>query len=445
MSEACQDDLNVLKALDVEPYAVSVEQFVTQAKIQPSAVKLGSEALFDHQKTAGFLTTYAGKVVAEPDTILTEPQLYVDSLRALLPFVDVVIVNSAFSTYEAIQQAAHALVDLGVKSVLVKANHVRDVRFSQDYWTDGQESFWIATQRLAKQQDSDAGGILSSAITACLARGFAIKDAIVIARMVVQREIVSAADKGNDQTRLLLQGWPEDQAFLPFVSPHPLVQLPQPFKRCELGLYPIVNNSHWLEKLIPQGVTCIQLRIKNTPTPILEQEIQRSVTFVNQTAATLFINDYWELAIRFGAGGIHLGQDDLHTADLEAIQRAGLCLGVSTHGYYEVARAHAINPSYIACGPVYATTSKVTSYEPQGVEQLRRWRRTLHYPLVAIGGISMQRLPDILHSGVEGVASISAITEASDPIAVTRQFLEQINNFKTLFGVFTELHSVGFN
>jgi hydroxymethylpyrimidine kinase/phosphomethylpyrimidine kinase/thiamine-phosphate diphosphorylase len=195
------------------------------------------------------------------------------------------------------------------------------------------------------------------------------------------------------------------------------------FKPCHpLGLYPIVDSSAWVEKLLALGVTSIQLRIKEK-TAALESEIIKSIALAKQYGATLFINDYWEQAIRHGAEGIHLGQEDLETADIAAIYRAGLLLGVSTHNAEEVERACAIQPSYIACGPIYPTTSKVVPHAPQGIEQLQHWRRTLSYPLVAIGGITLERIPAVAATGVHGIALISAITQALDPVLATQSLL----------------------
>jgi hydroxymethylpyrimidine kinase / phosphomethylpyrimidine kinase / thiamine-phosphate diphosphorylase len=173
---------------------------------------------------------------------------------------------------------------------------------------------------------------------------------------------------------------------------------------------------------------CIQLRVKNLSAPALEQEIKQSLHYAAQAGALLFINDYWELAIALGAKAVHLGQEDIEQADIDKIREAGLYLGVSTHCYYEVARAHALNPSYMACGPIYETTSKIMRFHPQGLDQLYRFQRTLSYPLVAIGGITLERLPQVVKMGVEGVAVISAITQAKDPEQALQQFLEKMHD-----------------
>lgn len=179
--------------------------------------------------------------------------------------------------------------------------------------------------------------------------------------------------------------------------------------------------------IIGRGI--IQLRIKHT-LKNLELEIKKSVACAKKYGAQLFINDCWELAIQYGATGIHLGQEYLQQADIKKIyRRAELHLGISSHCYHEVAHAHAIQPSYIACGPIFPTTSKIMQFNPQGITQLERWRRTLRYPLVAIGGINLERLPAILSTGVDGVALISAITKADDPLMAAQQFLTGIDDY----------------
>ena len=336
------------------------------------------------------------------------------------------ILNRRLTSYEHIQKAAYDLLVLGAKSILLTGDDVEDNLFSQDYWTNGQESFWLANKRMSNKNYVGLEKTLFSAISSCLDLGYSIKDAVVIAKMHVNHNVRTATEIKNHVPRLFPDDWPENQMDIPFLSRSPLKELPPSFNTCHLGLYPVVDRSDWVGKLLPLGVKTIQLRIKDLQGYQLEEEIKRSVLLAKQYNATLFINDYWELAIQLGAIGVHLGQDDLPKADIAKIREAGLYLGVSTSCYYEVAAALAVNPSYIACGPIYSTTSKIMSFNPQGIEQLQRWRRTLQYPLVAIGGINLERLPDILKTNVEGIALISAITKAADPDIATKQFLTRI-------------------
>ncbi|ASQ47460.1 thiamine phosphate synthase [Legionella clemsonensis] len=413
-------------------------------EFKPNVIKMGMLGMIKtHEKILQFLENYSGLSVLDPvlssstgnSLILENEKQYINSLIRLFPYVDVVtpnrieaekILGRQLGSYEEIQEAAHALLALGAKNILLKGGHVKDSLLSQDYWTNGQESFWLANKRLPNKNYRGTGCTLSSAIAACLALGYSIKDALVIAKMYVHRGIRNSIEVVKGTARVFHDAWPENQIDLPYLSPNPLKQEPPSFKTCHTELYPVVDRSHWLEKLLPLGIKTIQLRIKDLQGKQLAEEVKRSVRLAKKYSATLFINDYWELAIQYGAEGVHLGQEDLLGADITKIRQAGLYLGISTHCYYEVATAHTFNPSYIACGPIYSTTSKVMSFKPQGIEQLQRWRRTLQYPLVAIGGISLERLPNVLKTNVQGISLISAITKAADPDRVTKQLLKTI-------------------
>ena len=198
-----------------------------------------------------------------------------------------------------------------------------------------------------------------------------------------------------------------------------------------IGFYPVVHDAEWVGRLLGWGVRTVQLRFKaagHTP-----EEIRREVFAAVEVArpypdAQLFINDHWQLALEAGAYGIHLGQEDLDAlpqADLETLRNSGMRLGLSTHTPEELARARAAKPSYLAIGPIYPTTLKVMPYEPVGLERLKAWaQEAAPYPVVAIGGISLERMPGVLACGVDGVAVVSAVTLAEDPRLATLLGLE---------------------
>ena len=194
-----------------------------------------------------------------------------------------------------------------------------------------------------------------------------------------------------------------------------------------IGFYPVVHDAVWVQRLLGWGVRTVQLRFKaagHTPAEI-EREVRAAVEAGNKVpGAQVFINDHWRLALVAGAYGVHLGQEDLtdaEGADIEALRSAGLRLGLSTHTPAELARAHAVQPSYLAIGPIYPTTLKVMPYEPVGLERLKAWAAlAAPYPVVAIGGISLERLPGVLACGVNGVAVVSAVTLAADPKQATQ-------------------------
>ena len=197
-----------------------------------------------------------------------------------------------------------------------------------------------------------------------------------------------------------------------------------------LGFYPVVPTADWVQRLLGWGVRTVQLRIKaadHSPAEIAAH-IQAAVAAGRTVpGAQVFINDHWKLALACGAYGVHLGQEDLtdaEGADLDALRHAGLRLGLSTHTPAELARAKALQPSYLAIGPIYPTTLKVMPYAPVGLESLAVWAaQAAPYPVVAIGGISLTLMPGVLACGVDGVAVVSAVTQAADPQRATQSGL----------------------
>jgi thiamine-phosphate pyrophosphorylase len=211
--------------------------------------------------------------------------------------------------------------------------------------------------------------------------------------------------------------WPVDFDTFPRVGDLPAAPA-TPFPECpqRLGLYPVLPSAEWVERELDLGVVTAQLRRKSTDADDLKREIERSVSAGRRHQAQLFINDHWREAIAAGAYGVHLGQEDVQTADLDAIAKAGVRLGLSTHGYYEMLRALHFRPSYLALGAVFPTTTKVMPTAPQGIARLARYVRLLdgRVPLVAIGGVNGDVLRDVLATGVGSAAVVRAVTEAQD-------------------------------
>lgn len=197
---------------------------------------------------------------------------------------------------------------------------------------------------------------------------------------------------------------------------------PVPFR---LGLYPVVDSVEWIARLLDAGVRTLQLRIKDKRDEEVEADVMAAIALARRYNARLFINDYWRLAIKHQAYGVHLGQEDLATTDLTAIRQAGLRLGLSTHDDMEIDVALATRPSYIALGHVFPTQTKQMPSAPQGLATLTRHVARLgHYPTVAIGGISLARAPEVLATGVGSIAVVSAITQADEWQQATRQLLD---------------------
>lgn len=188
--------------------------------------------------------------------------------------------------------------------------------------------------------------------------------------------------------------------------------------------YLIVDNADWIERLVPLGVKLVQLRIKDMSETELRQQIRRARAVCLAYGCQLIVNDYWRLAIDEGCDFIHLGQEDLVDADLKAIRRAELKLGVSTHDVSELEIAIGAEPDYVALGPVWPTILKKMKWQPQGVERVADWKRRIGtLPLVAIGGITAERAPLVLDEGAATAAVVTDITLSADPEGRTRQWL----------------------
>jgi len=190
-------------------------------------------------------------------------------------------------------------------------------------------------------------------------------------------------------------------------------------------VYPIVDNAEWIAQLGPVGVRLVQLRLKGQPQVTVAAQIRRAQGLCASFGIQLIVNDHWQLALAAGCDFVHLGQGDLQGADLGALRRAGVRLGISTHDEHELERALALAPDYVALGPIYHTTLKVMPWAPQGLARLGQWRRRVGaLPLVAIGGVTLARLPEVLAAGADVAAVVIDILGAQDPPARARQWLD---------------------
>lgn len=188
--------------------------------------------------------------------------------------------------------------------------------------------------------------------------------------------------------------------------------------------YLIVDSAAWIERLVPLGVKLVQLRVKDTPDEALRAEIRAARAICERHGCQLIVNDYWQLAIDEGCDFVHLGQEDLAEADVGAIRRAGLKLGLSTHDDRELETALAAEPDYVALGPVYPTILKAMKWAPQGLERIAEWkRRAGDVPLVAIGGLTVERIPGVFAQGADSAAVVTDITRNAEPETRAREWL----------------------
>jgi thiamine-phosphate pyrophosphorylase len=189
-------------------------------------------------------------------------------------------------------------------------------------------------------------------------------------------------------------------------------------------VYPIVDSAAWVRRLTALGVRLVQLRIKEQPEAALLGEIRAAHGCCAAAGAQLIVNDYWRLALEAGCDFVHLGQADLDNADVAALRRAGVRLGISTHDEHELERALALDADYVALGPIYPTLLKVMPWRPQGLARISEWKRRVGArPLVAIGGLTLERLPGVFAAGADVAAVVTDIVRAAHPEARAREWL----------------------
>lgn len=196
--------------------------------------------------------------------------------------------------------------------------------------------------------------------------------------------------------------------------------------------YLIVDSAGWIERLVPLGVKLVQLRMKDLPEERLRTEIRRAKTVCAAHRCQFIVNDHWKIAIAEGCDFVHLGQEDLASADVAAIRAAGMRLGLSTHDGAELETALAARPDYVALGPIWPTILKKIKWAPQGVERLAGWKaRIAPLPLVAIGGLNPNRLPAVFENGADSAAVVTDITLNADPEARTREWIARTARWRS--------------
>ena len=291
------------------------------------------------------------------------------------------------------------MIDKAVVSA-IRAHHAAEVQI-------GQES---ALDQCVRHDDLAYGQLHASIAAAARTMGFIEIDAQVLAKAWCRQ-----SERGG---RFDAAAWPDQPDDFGWNAP----AAHERFAPCphRLGLYAVLPDAHWIARMAQAGVPTLQLRFKSDDPKAIDQEVRNAVRAVEGSTSLLFINDHWQAALEHGAYGVHLGQEDLQAerAGLARLRAAGLRLGLSTHGYAEMSIAAAVAPSYLALGAVYPTTLKRMVTAPQGPGRLARYARLARgFPLVAIGGIDADRMPQALASGVGSVAVVRALVAAGKPEA----------------------------
>ncbi|MFT4190180.1 MAG: bifunctional hydroxymethylpyrimidine kinase/phosphomethylpyrimidine kinase, partial [Comamonas sp.] len=460
-----QNSVAVTHIEAVTPEVLDAQLAALAADLPPAVIKTGMLASADNVRVvARWVRRLRAERPEAPVALVIDPvrrassgaELAGEALRAallaeLLPLATLVKPNQAEAAWLAghgghVSQLAADLRRAGAGAVVITGGDAvatdpsaEAAQWSLDWLDTPQAHGWLAAARVATPHNHGTGCTFASAAAAALARGFCEADAVVIAKMLATSGLRHGYPAGAGAGPVQAQaGFGLDPDGLPLLLPD-LKLLPGSAHRqsrpelpalaeADLGLYPVVDTADWVERVLAAGARTVQLRIKAEaldalaiedidPYAYLDAQIARSVQAARAAGAQLFINDHWEAAIRHGAYGVHLGQEDLFSADLDALRRAGLRLGLSTHSYWEVCRARAEAPSYIACGPIHATVTKDMPWWPQGPGNLAYWSAVLREPVVGIAGMDAARSHEAARCGARGVAVLRGITHAVDPEA----------------------------
>lgn len=377
---------------------------------------------------------------------LSQEALDVSLLQQLIELVDLITPNWSEAQYlSAIDQKNpercwQSLQQLGAQALIISGGHGDDKDVVIDHCFFAEQHLQLQSAKAQTAYGHGSGCTLSTALTCFLAQGYLLRDAFIHSQAFINKAFSLCPESSDYYGSLIQPNWPVEKNFYPKVINPKAENLPA-FARLEqqdIGLYPVVDSVEWLEKLMPLGIKIIQLRLKNKTSAELKQAIQQAVQLSKAyPQCQLFINDYWQLAIEYGAFGVHLGQEDLQALsrdELHKIQQS-IRLGVSTHGAYEFILAQQIQPSYLAIGAIFPTQTKDMTGQIQGIENLRHLmtlrdhkRDQQQLPVVAIGGISLQRAASVKQTGVDSIAVVTAITKPDD-------FKKAVTDFQQLLTV----------
>ncbi len=192
--------------------------------------------------------------------------------------------------------------------------------------------------------------------------------------------------------------------------------------------YPIAPSADLFETYVEAGARFIQIRIKDAPNEtVLLSEITRCARAAEKANVICVVNDYWKIAIAVKAPFVHLGQEDLQTADLQKLRDHKILFGVSTHNQEELENALRVEPDYIALGPIFHTRLKAMKFDPQGVEKIAVWKKRIaNIPLIAIGGLTIERAKECISAGADAVSVVTDLSLSNNPTARIKEWIAEI-------------------
>jgi hydroxymethylpyrimidine kinase/phosphomethylpyrimidine kinase/thiamine-phosphate diphosphorylase len=412
-----QNSIAVSTVLPLPPEGLEAQLAALAADLPPRAIKCG---LLGSAVNARVLARWVDRLRAEhgPIPLVIDPVLgattgarFADAellavyRHELLPRTTAITPNRR----EAAELVSAAGGDLpgmaarlragGARAICITGGDAGDAA-AHDWLDSPQAQGWLTLPRVATAHHHGTGCTFATAWASALALGFPDADAAILAKMATTAALQAATPLGRGAGPVrAAAGFGRDPSLLPTLSldasTRPVADRP----RIAPGVYAIVDSAERAEAALAGGADTVQLRIKSPPQrdsawhARLQAEVTRAVAAARVAGRRLYVNDHWQLALACGASGVHLGQEDLLALgdgarrELAAARAAGLALGLSSHSLWELARAAHEAPDYVACGPVWPTTTKAMPWRPQGLHNLAWWAALAPAPVVAIGGI----------------------------------------------------------
>jgi hydroxymethylpyrimidine kinase/phosphomethylpyrimidine kinase/thiamine-phosphate diphosphorylase len=448
-----QNSLAVERVAPVTPDLLDAQLAALAADMPPDAVKTG---LLGSVENLRVVTKWVKRLRAagRPAPLVVDPvfgattgapfaddSLHTAYRNELLPLATLATPNvqeaqALAGRLSDIPALARAWREFGAQAVVVTGGDEDPVSPVACDWLDSAHVLpcagWLTLPRISTGHHHGTGCTFAATAAAALAHGFVAADAAVLAKMSTAEALRHGWAAGSGAGPVgARSGFARRFENLPMLCGERPMRAGPAFKAMPsgtLGLYAVVDSANWVARVVAAGARLVQLRIKSCAPRELMQEVRAALAFASDAGATLIVNDHWQLALEMGAHGVHLGQEDLAGADIAALRSSGMLLGVSTHSCWEVCRAQALRPSYIACGPVHATQLKKMPWIPQGEANVAYWSALLApTPVVAIGGMDAARARAAMSAGASSVAAVGAITRSSDPetaVAELRRAIE---------------------
>ncbi|MDZ7728040.1 MAG: thiamine phosphate synthase [Dehalococcoidia bacterium] len=339
------------------------------------------------------------------------------------------------------EEAGRRILDLGARAVLVKGGHFEEQR-ATDVLVERDAATHFPGEYIDSRNTHGTGCTYSAAIATHLGAGRSLHEAI--------RLVAALHHRGHPaRSRSRWRGRPHRPLLLSPAGRRPLAAVRRRNRRrlCMKSatiprLHVITDetvqdrfsHTELAQRAVEGGADAVQFREKR---PWTTRELMETATVMlrvcEPAGATLVVDDRADVARSVGAPALHLGKNDLDVATARAILGPDAIIGGTANSYDEAARVWSTGVDYMGIGPIYGTQSKANPAPVMGLETLSRICRDCPVPVVAIGSITADRIPEVLEAGAHGVAVLSAVVAAEDPAEATRRCRDAID--RALHGV----------